>query len=93
MERSVSSSTVVLTFESHATLLGVMVTHLQTGPNRQPSARVRVLVAALTQVSLDWHADVELLTVDDGTPNLLLRGTVYTVEAVDAETVELDIRS
>lgn len=87
------SSMIALTVEWLATLLRVVVTDLQTGPNTQPTARVRVAKAAIAQMSIDWHADVELLSIQDGTPTLLLRGTVYTVEPLDAETVELDIRS
>lgn len=93
MEPPAPSSTTALTFESIVTLLGVAVTHLQKGPNTRPAARVRIPSVILTQVHLDWHADVELLTIEDGSPNLLLRGTVYTVKPVDEETVELDIRS
>lgn len=84
---------IVLTVESLATFLGVVVSDVQTGPNTRPTARVRVAAAAIDQVPLDWNTDVELLSVEGGTPRLLLRGTVCTVEPFDEETLELDIRS
>lgn len=84
---------IVLTVDSLATLLSVVVVDLQTGPNTQPTARVRVPKAAFGQMPVDWHSDCELLSVQDGISTLLMRGTVYTVEPLDAETVELDIRS
>ncbi len=47
----------------------------------------------LLRVTMDWHAEVELLTLEDGVPNLILRGTVDSAIEVDPDIVELDIRS
>lgn len=83
----------VLTVESVVSFLQVRVLHLEAGPNAQPQARVHVARSALCCAEFDWHVDVELLSVDGGSPTLLLRGTVFTAHEVDENTVELDIRS
>lgn len=83
----------VLTVESVVSFLQVRVLHLEADPNAQPQARVHVARSALCCAEFDWHVDVELLSVDGGSPTLLLRGTVFTAHEVDENTVELDIRS
>lgn len=87
------SSMTVLTMDSFASFLHVVVVHVQSGTNAQPGARVRVAKAALSQVAIDWNADFELLSVDGGISTLMVRGTVYSAHEVDLNMVELDIRS
>ena len=86
-------SMTVLTVEAVVSFLQVRVLHLRAGPNAQPQARVHVARSALCCAEFDWHVDVELLSVDGGSPTLLLRGTVFSAHEVDEHTVELDIRS
>lgn len=93
MSEPVRQSMTVLTVDSIVSFLQVRVLHVHAGPNAQPQARVRVPRSTLVSAEFDWHADVELLSVDGGSPTLLLRGTVFSVHEVDGDTVELDIRS